>query len=41
MQHELIEKNKKHTWLPFTQMKDYDENPSIIVVTNEVTKVGT
>jgi lysine--8-amino-7-oxononanoate aminotransferase len=27
---ELIEKSKKHLWLPFTQMKDYDENPLII-----------
>ena len=30
MTHELIEKSKKHLWLPFTQMKDYDENPLII-----------
>lgn len=30
MQHELIEKSKKYLWLPFTQMKDYDENPLII-----------
>lgn len=26
----LIEKSKKYLWLPFTQMKDYDENPFII-----------
>ncbi|WP_158736280.1 adenosylmethionine--8-amino-7-oxononanoate transaminase [Alteribacillus sp. YIM 98480] len=26
----LIEKSKQHLWLPFTQMKDYDENPLII-----------
>ncbi|MFB4164067.1 adenosylmethionine--8-amino-7-oxononanoate transaminase [Alteribacillus sp. JSM 102045] len=26
----LLEKSKKHLWLPFTQMKDYDENPLII-----------
>ncbi|MEB1808737.1 MAG: adenosylmethionine--8-amino-7-oxononanoate transaminase [Bacillaceae bacterium] len=25
-----IEKSKKHLWLPFTQMKDYEENPLII-----------
>lgn len=30
MGHDLIEKSKKHLWLPFTQMKDYDENPLII-----------
>ncbi|RKL64870.1 adenosylmethionine--8-amino-7-oxononanoate transaminase [Salipaludibacillus neizhouensis] len=30
MTHELIEKSKKHLWLPFTQMKDYDEDPLII-----------
>jgi lysine---8-amino-7-oxononanoate aminotransferase len=30
MPHELIEKSKKYLWLPFTQMKDYDENPFII-----------
>jgi lysine---8-amino-7-oxononanoate aminotransferase len=30
MSHELIEKSKKYLWLPFTQMKDYDENPIII-----------
>ncbi|OKL37773.1 adenosylmethionine--8-amino-7-oxononanoate transaminase [Domibacillus mangrovi] len=30
MTKELIEKSKKHLWLPFTQMKDYDENPLII-----------
>lgn len=30
MTHDLIEKSKKHLWLPFTQMKDYDENPLII-----------
>jgi len=28
--HELIEKSKKYLWLPFTQMKDYDEYPIII-----------
>ncbi|MBR7797219.1 MAG: adenosylmethionine--8-amino-7-oxononanoate transaminase [Bacillota bacterium] len=27
---ELIEKSKRHLWLPFTQMKDYDRNPLII-----------
>ena len=27
---QLIEKSKKYLWLPFTQMKDYDENPFII-----------
>ncbi len=26
----LIKKSKKYLWLPFTQMKDYDENPLII-----------
>ncbi|MEK4267758.1 MULTISPECIES: adenosylmethionine--8-amino-7-oxononanoate transaminase [Bacillus] len=26
----LIEKSKEHLWLPFTQMKDYDEHPLII-----------
>ncbi|MED4072182.1 adenosylmethionine--8-amino-7-oxononanoate transaminase [Priestia endophytica] len=30
MTSELIKKSKKHLWLPFTQMKDYDENPLII-----------
>lgn len=30
MPFELIEKSKKYLWLPFTQMKDYDENPFII-----------
>ncbi|MBT2728508.1 adenosylmethionine--8-amino-7-oxononanoate transaminase [Bacillus sp. ISL-75] len=30
MTQELIEKSKKYLWLPFTQMKDYDENPFII-----------
>ncbi|MCM3725809.1 adenosylmethionine--8-amino-7-oxononanoate transaminase [Neobacillus cucumis] len=30
MSHELTEKSKKYLWLPFTQMKDYDENPIII-----------
>ncbi|RFA33514.1 adenosylmethionine--8-amino-7-oxononanoate transaminase [Virgibacillus dokdonensis] len=30
MQQELIEKSKKHLWLPFTQMKDYDLDPLII-----------
>ena len=30
MPHDLIEKSKKYLWLPFTQMKDYDENPIII-----------
>jgi lysine--8-amino-7-oxononanoate aminotransferase len=30
MTQELTEKSKKHLWLPFTQMKDYDENPLII-----------
>ena len=27
---ELIEKSKKYLWLPFTQMKDYDQDPLII-----------
>ncbi|WP_019376672.1 adenosylmethionine--8-amino-7-oxononanoate transaminase [Virgibacillus halodenitrificans] len=27
---ELIKKSKKHLWLPFTQMKDYDKDPLII-----------
>ncbi|WP_017727658.1 adenosylmethionine--8-amino-7-oxononanoate transaminase [Halalkalibacterium ligniniphilum] len=27
---ELVDASKKHLWLPFTQMKDYDENPLII-----------
>lgn len=26
----LLEKSKKHLWLPFTQMMDYDEHPLII-----------
>ncbi|MDA1477165.1 adenosylmethionine--8-amino-7-oxononanoate transaminase [Bacillus changyiensis] len=26
----LIEKSKKHLWLPFTQMKDYDKDPLMI-----------
>lgn len=30
MTQELTGKSKKHLWLPFTQMKDYDENPLII-----------
>ncbi|UTR10736.1 adenosylmethionine--8-amino-7-oxononanoate transaminase [Evansella sp. LMS18] len=30
MTQELIEKSKKYLWLPFTQMKDYDEAPLII-----------
>ncbi|MFC0471535.1 adenosylmethionine--8-amino-7-oxononanoate transaminase [Halalkalibacter kiskunsagensis] len=30
MTHDLIEKSKKHLWLPFTQMKDYDLDPLII-----------
>lgn len=30
MTHELIEKSKKYLWLPFTQMKDYDQDPLII-----------
>ncbi|MBY8914315.1 adenosylmethionine--8-amino-7-oxononanoate transaminase [Bacillus sp. YC2] len=30
MRHSIIEKSKKYLWLPFTQMKDYDENPLII-----------
>ncbi|TVP81913.1 MAG: adenosylmethionine--8-amino-7-oxononanoate transaminase [Alkalicoccus sp.] len=30
MTNELIEKSKKHLWLPFTQMKDYDTDPLII-----------
>ncbi|RXT06991.1 adenosylmethionine--8-amino-7-oxononanoate transaminase [Ammoniphilus sp. CFH 90114] len=31
MKHEtLLEKSRKHLWLPFTQMKDYDANPLII-----------
>ena len=27
---ELLEISKKHMWLPFTQMKDFDQNPLII-----------
>lgn len=30
MTQELVEKSKKHLWLPFTQMKDYAEHPLII-----------
>ncbi|WP_088033876.1 adenosylmethionine--8-amino-7-oxononanoate transaminase [Evansella clarkii] len=30
MTQELIDKSKKYLWLPFTQMKDYDEAPLII-----------
>lgn len=30
MNQSLIEKSKQHLWLPFTQMKDYDEHPLII-----------
>ncbi|WP_226527313.1 adenosylmethionine--8-amino-7-oxononanoate transaminase [Metabacillus niabensis] len=30
MTQKLIEKSKKYLWLPFTQMKDYDEHPLII-----------
>ncbi|WP_270573464.1 adenosylmethionine--8-amino-7-oxononanoate transaminase [Bacillus glycinifermentans] len=30
MELSLIEKSKTYLWLPFTQMKDYDENPLII-----------
>ena len=30
MEQTLIEKSKKYLWLPFTQMKDYDEQPLII-----------
>ncbi|WZY00542.1 adenosylmethionine--8-amino-7-oxononanoate transaminase [Bacillus sp. FSL W7-1360] len=30
MTNDLIEKSKKHLWLPFTQMKDYDADPLII-----------
>ncbi|HWO97094.1 MAG TPA: adenosylmethionine--8-amino-7-oxononanoate transaminase [Bacillus sp. (in: firmicutes)] len=30
MAHELMEKSKKYLWLPFTQMKDYDERPLVI-----------
>ncbi|MEW9668388.1 adenosylmethionine--8-amino-7-oxononanoate transaminase [Ammoniphilus sp. 3BR4] len=31
MNHEaLLEKSRKHLWLPFTQMKDYEANPLII-----------
>lgn len=30
MTQDWIEKSKKYLWLPFTQMKDYDENPLII-----------
>ncbi|GGK23311.1 hypothetical protein GCM10010965_15140 [Caldalkalibacillus thermarum] len=26
----LIEKSKQYLWLPFTQMKDYDQHPLII-----------
>ncbi len=27
---ELLQKSKEYVWLPFTQMKDYDQNPLII-----------
>ncbi|WP_078552128.1 adenosylmethionine--8-amino-7-oxononanoate transaminase [Bacillus alkalicellulosilyticus] len=30
MSQDLIEKSRKYLWLPFTQMKDYDEHPLII-----------
>lgn len=30
MKQSMIEKSKQHLWLPFTQMKDYDEDPFII-----------
>ncbi len=30
MKQSMIEKSKQHLWLPFTQMKDYDEDPLII-----------
>lgn len=30
MTQRLIENNKKYLWLPFTQMKNYDENPLVI-----------
>ncbi|WP_026675127.1 adenosylmethionine--8-amino-7-oxononanoate transaminase [Alkalihalobacterium bogoriense] len=30
MERNLEEKSKKYLWLPFTQMKDYDEHPLII-----------
>ncbi|WP_096199561.1 adenosylmethionine--8-amino-7-oxononanoate transaminase [Bacillus sp. FJAT-45350] len=30
MTNDLITKSKKHLWLPFTQMKDYDQDPLII-----------
>ncbi|MBB6450079.1 lysine--8-amino-7-oxononanoate aminotransferase [Geomicrobium halophilum] len=30
MTQNLIEKSKNHLWLPFTQMKDYDNDPLII-----------
>ncbi|MBT2572365.1 adenosylmethionine--8-amino-7-oxononanoate transaminase [Bacillus sp. ISL-51] len=30
MRQSIIEKSKKYLWLPFTQMKDYDENSLII-----------
>jgi lysine---8-amino-7-oxononanoate aminotransferase len=36
MTHELIEKSKKYLWLPFTQMKDYDQNPFIIESRNGI-----
>ncbi len=29
-QQQLIEKSSQYMWLPFTQMKDYDENPLVI-----------
>jgi lysine---8-amino-7-oxononanoate aminotransferase len=29
-QQKLIEKSSQYMWLPFTQMKDYDENPLVI-----------
>ncbi|MGW8263868.1 aminotransferase class III-fold pyridoxal phosphate-dependent enzyme, partial [Bacillus sp. LR--39] len=30
MNQSFVEKSKQYLWLPFTQMKDYDENPLII-----------
>lgn len=38
MTQEWIEKSKKYLWLPFTQMKDYDENslPVDMKVCNQI-----
>lgn len=35
---QLYELGNKHMWLPFTQMKDYEENP-LIIASGEGVKV--